>query len=143
MLTVANSGSTARAQSPRGSVSVPASPSLEQALVATLDDLQHLPWLYGSLLSSRVYVTDYELVLGEQGPYLELAPSRDPQGPAMSVYTSLTHADEPLEAELIPFTAVLAGLRPGVAVVLNPAGPLRHRLGPDTVERLRRVLAQG
>lgn len=119
-------------------------PDVEHYLVAARDDPALLPWLYGSLLASPVYVADCEPVLGDRGPYLEFVPTCIGRDRTLAVYTSRPHIRPPhqvADAEHVPFAEVLRGLPPGVAVVINPGGPFQHRINSTALELLRRVLA--
>ncbi len=113
---------------------------LEQMLAVAREDAHYVPSLYGTLLSGEVYVTDCEMVLGDEGPYVELCPRRDAQGRVLAVYPSAERAPDPREAQPVSFISVLAALSSGVAVVLDPGGSLHYRIDPIELELLRRVL---
>jgi len=138
MMTLAATQSTARA--PLHHAGRIAGHPLEQTLAAARVDARFIPSLYGALLHGEVYVTDCEMVLGEQGPYVELWPGTDCQGRMLAVYPSMARVPEGQEAEAVSFVAVLDALSPGVAVVLDPGGPLQHRIDAIDLELLRRAL---
>lgn len=135
------SESTARA--PLLHAACTAEPEVDHHLAVAQADTRHEPWLYGALLAGRVYVTEYELVLGDHGPYVELQPRSAGEAGVLAVYTSRQHVpagEDPLDAQALPFAVMLRTLDAGTEVEINPGGPLARRLTTTELDLLRRVL---
>lgn len=99
MLTLAASDSTARA--PMLHAVLTAGSEIDRYIEAARTSTPDAPGLYAALLMGKVYVTEHELVLGEQGPYVELQPGADARGRVLAVYTSRRHVPagvDPLDA---------------------------------------------
>jgi len=116
---------------------------LELHLEQTRADASHKHWLFGSLLAGQVYVVDYEIILGHDGPLYELKPRTRAGGRTVAVYTSRAKIPtrlDPADAEPMAFAEVLHMLEDGVGLTLNPEGPRSHTIPADELALLRRVL---
>lgn len=117
---------------------------LERHLVRALLDPDTTHWLFGALLVSEALVTDYELILGNHGPFLELCPHDRDGTPTLGVFTSRAHvpAAEAMVAERIAFAELLRSLPPGSALCLNPGGARQYSIEADEVDMLRRIVTE-
>lgn len=112
-------------------------------LEQTRADTRHKHWLFGSLLAGQVYVIDYEIILGHNGPFYELRPRTRAGGRTLAVYTSRAKIParlDPAYAEPMAFAELLHMLEDGVGLTLNPEGPRAHTISSDELALLRRVL---
>lgn len=117
---------------------------LERHLARALLDPETTHWLFGALLVSKAFITEYELILGHHGPFLELCP-RDRDGtPTLGVFTSHAHvpATEAMDAEVMAFAELLRALPPGSALCLNPGGSRQYSIAADEVDMLRRIVTE-
>ncbi|MEX1362394.1 MAG: SseB family protein [Nannocystaceae bacterium] len=118
-------------------------PQLERHLQRARHDERYRHWLFGALLVGKVYVADFELLLGHDGPMIELRPHEDGAGRVLAVYTSLARVPGQIDAddvETMPFAELLQTLESGVDLCLNPDGPQAHRIAAEELDLLRRVL---
>ncbi|MCH9686395.1 MAG: hypothetical protein K0V04_33490 [Deltaproteobacteria bacterium] len=106
-------------------------------------DHRHRDWLFGALLAGKVYVVDYEIGLGDRGPFVELRTMKDSNGPVLAVYTSLAripmHVD-PRDAQAMPFPYVLRALSTDASITVR--GPTSFRIGPSDLALLRRIATE-
>ncbi len=119
---------------------------LERHLESAAQDPRYRHWLLGALLAGKVFVTDYEIVLDEPGPYLELCPDAGPRGPVLAVYTSRNRvpAGVPvMDAQAMPFAYLLGVLDCHASMIINPGEPHAHQLSCAELELLRRVVHHG
>ncbi len=113
---------------------------LELHLRQASRDARHRDWLFGALLAGKVYVVDYEVGLGDNGPFVELRTMTDSAGQVLAVYTSLAripqHID-PRDAQAMPFPYVLRALDDHASITVR--GPTSFRIGPSDLALLRRI----
>lgn len=124
--------------------SATAAAELERRLATARHDVRHEADFYAALLAGKVFVVDCELVLGEQGPCVELQPRVEGDCRVLVMYTSRRHLPagvDPLDAPSMPFTAVLRAMGDDVEVALDPGTTLARRMEAVELELLRRVLA--
>lgn len=94
-------------------------------------------------LPHAVYILDYEIVLGEDGPYYELRPDRSPDTENLAIYTSvafLPPGTDPQDAERVVASELIASLPPDTGLSVDPGNPHGHTLTVDDLHpRYRRV----
>ncbi|MCA9649210.1 MAG: hypothetical protein H6712_13940 [Myxococcales bacterium] len=141
MLSLAASDSSAGA--PRIHDGFTPEAQLERHLQRARHDDRYSHWLFGALLVSKVYVTDYEILLGHYGPFIELTPRETADGPTLTIFTSRMRipAEASDDAEVMPFSELLRSLPASAALELNPGGPCSARVSADEVDMLRRIVA--
>lgn len=140
MLSLAASDSSAGA--PRVYDGFTPEAQLERHLQRAQQDARHADWLFGALLVSKVYVTDYEILLGHYGPFIELSPHDEDGTRTLPVFTSRVHVptSDAADVEMMPFAELLRSLDPDTELCLNPHGPRRHRITVAELDMLRRIL---
>lgn len=105
-------------------------------------DRRHKPELFGALLSGKVYVLDFDIVLTEDGPELEFPVQPGRFGRFVTLYSGrnrLPASRDPMEAEAMPFVTVLRWLPHGVSICVDP-DYLDYVISPSETEVLRRIM---
>ena len=106
-------------------------------------DPSHKTDLFGALLLGKIYLIDFEAILTDEGPSIELRPKPWPSGPTLLVYTARTRlprSRNPMDAEVLPFSALLSWIESDTAICIDP-GHVAYTIAPRDLEVLRRVAA--
>ena len=113
----------------------------QQHLASSNPSVEQRTNLYGALLSSRVWVTQCEVGLGEAGPFVELLPMSTIAGPLLAIYTSPDRVPGGgVTAEAIAFADLLEAIADDLSLLVDPPRAAVV-ISPADLAMLREVLA--
>ena len=99
---------------------VPAS-AVQRHLTTSTPGLDERTRLYGALMSALVWVSECEVGLAEDGPFLELRPLQTVVGRLLAIYTSRDRIPGgPDAAEPVAFAELIGELDPDVTILVDP-----------------------
>lgn len=116
--------------------------AVQQHLTSSTLCLDERMKLYGALVHSLVWVTECEMGLGDDGPFVELRPLDSIAGRLLAVYTSRDRAPaDGVNAEPVAFSDLLAAVDDNVALLIDPI-QIAVVVPPADVVLLRDVLEE-